>query len=100
MDGFISELGYDFVYKCMFQIDQRCSSDFLELKLDNSHQELLFHCTCPGCTMSFYLTIIFFLFLLILVCFVTMYLKTKPYAEYYQDYQHSRQYDRVQDTAL
>ena len=70
---------------------------------DNNNQQLVFHCSCPGCIVLFYLTV--WLIGLVLFLVVSMVLLWKrpsvPVVSYdYCDDSSDSNYEGIQDTSL
>ena len=89
-----------------FKLDQRCSSNSKEEEIAKEHvsHNLLFYCTCPGCTIYSSLPFVFVIMVVVLiVCFsMILYLKTRPSANYNYIYATScaSQYEKINETVL
>ena len=87
-----------------FKIDQRCSSNSMEqqLEIDNPHHKLLLHCTCSGCSMTFYIIVMVFISLFVFIGAVFTYLKKIPSVNYGIFYESSStsQHERINETVL
>ena len=64
------------------KIDHSCYSDSVEQNLNSDivNQQLIFHCSCPGCTMFVILTVVFIVCVLS-IGVLTIFLRTRPTVE-------------------
>ena len=79
----------------LVQVNQRCSTYLKDFKLEDHSEDYVFYCTCPGCSVPFYMFLIFVFCILLLLGLAAIIIKTKPCNYLHEENQYERLYDET-----